>query len=110
MRGLCNRDATGEDETTEVMDAGELAFNEDGLETPAEFIGHEGSLVVKLPSHLKLVTDIGGIDENTRLVNTFPDAPDFVTQPYCPTGYVQIYPEGERPRQYHVLDTRNGDE
>lgn len=110
MRGLFNRGATDEDETTEVIDAGELTFDEDGLETPAEFIGYEGSLVVKLPSHLKLVTEIGGIDEDTRLANTFPDIPDFVTQPYCPTGYVQIYPEGGQPRQYRVLDTRNGDE
>ncbi|MFC6768692.1 hypothetical protein [Natrinema soli] len=109
MWGLFNRGATSENETTEVIDAGELTFDEAGLETPAEFIGYEGSLVVKLPSYLKLVTDIGGIDEDTRLANTFPDTPDFMTQPYCPTGYVQIYPEGEQPRQYRVLDKRNGD-
>lgn len=110
MIGLFNKAATGERETTEVIDAGELSFDEAGLETPAEFIGYEGSLVVKLPSYHKLVTDIGAIDEETKLANTFPDTPDFVTRQYCPTGYVQIYPKGEQPRQYRVLDERNGDE
>ncbi len=44
MSVLFNRGATSESETTEVIDAGEFAFNEAGLKTPAEFIGYEESL------------------------------------------------------------------
>ncbi|WP_137291384.1 hypothetical protein [Natronorubrum halophilum] len=94
-------------EPSEVVDGGELAFTDTGLETPERHRGFEGTLVVIAPDIRKHITLAGALAEGTSLLQCYPVAADWFQEPYCEDGTVLIHPEGaDVSRRYRVVDER----
>ncbi|ADB59479.1 hypothetical protein Htur_0581 [Haloterrigena turkmenica DSM 5511] len=94
-------------ESGEIVDDGDLAFIDDGLETPERYVGFEDTLVVVAPDVRRHVTPADAVTGDTSLLECYPVAADWFQEPYCDDDTVLIHPEGAAvAHRYRVVDER----
>ncbi|WP_126662641.1 hypothetical protein [Haloterrigena salifodinae] len=94
-------------ESGEVVDDGDLAFTDDGLETPERYVGFEGVLVVVAPDVRRHVRPVDAVTEDTSLLECYPAAAEWFQEPYCDDDTVLIHPKGAAvAHRYRVADER----